>query len=61
MDLSKLKYETQEDFIKMYQFFQDAKRLVIRKSMMQKLSVEDAKEEFKWYLDILKEGLLKEE
>lgn len=61
MDLSKVKYKEEDDLIKMYQFIQDTKRVVIRKSMIDNLTPEEAKEEFKWYIDILKNGLLKED
>lgn len=60
MDLSNIKYDTEEELQKMYMFIQDAKSVVIRKSIMNKKTPEEAKEEFKWYLDILKHGLLKE-
>lgn len=61
MDLSNIKYTNEEDLQKMYQFIQDAKSVVIRKSMIDNKTPEEAKEEFKWYLDILKHGLLKED
>jgi AcrR family transcriptional regulator len=60
MDLSSLRYKTQEELIKMYKFIQDTKRIVIRKSMLEHATVEEAKEEFKWYLKILKHGIIKE-
>lgn len=61
MDLSEIRFETEEELQKMYMFIQDAKSIVIRKSMIDKKTPEQAKEEFKWYLDILKHGLLKED
>ncbi len=61
LDLSRIKYENRDDLIKMYHFIQDTKRVTIGKSLMDKLTPEEAKEEFKWYIDILKNGLLKEE
>ncbi len=60
MDLTNIKYKEEADLIKMYQFIQDTKRVVIRKSMIDNLTPEQAKEEFKWYVDILKNGLLEE-
>ena len=59
--LSKIKYDTREDQIKMYQMIQDLKIAVIKKTLVNHLSKEQAFAEFEWYLDILKNGLLKEE
>ena len=61
LDLSNIKYESKDDLIKMYHFIQDTKRVAIGKSLMEKLTPEQAKEQFVWYMDILKNGLLKEE
>jgi AcrR family transcriptional regulator len=61
MDLSKIRFKEQEDLIKMYQMIQDIKRNVIRKSMIDNMSKEEAIVELKWYLDILKNGLCLEE
>ena len=61
LDLSNIKYESRDDLIKMYHFIQDTKRVAIGKSLMGKLTPEEAKEEFIWFMDILKHGLLKEE
>lgn len=60
-DLSQIKLTDEEDLIKMYQMIQDVKRNVIRKSLIDRLSKEDAKKEIYFYIDILKNGLLKEE
>ena len=51
----------EEELIKMYQMIQDVKRNVIRKSLIDNLSKEEAKKEIYFYIDILKHGLLKEE
>lgn len=61
LDLSNIKYEKREDHIKMYQMIQDLKISVIKKTMLNNFSKEEAFTEFLWYLDILKNGLLKEE
>lgn len=61
LDLTKIKYQSRDELIKMYQFIQDTKRVAIGKSLVDKLSPEEAKREFIWYMDILKNGLLKEE
>jgi len=60
-DLSKVKLTNEEELIKMYQMIQDVKRNVIRKSLIDNLSKEEAKKEIYFYIDILKHGLLKEE
>ena len=60
-DLSNIKLHRTEDLIKMYQMISDVKRNVIRKSLIDKLTKQEAKEEIYFYIDILKKGLLKEE
>jgi AcrR family transcriptional regulator len=60
-DLTKVKLIHEDDLIKMYQMIQDVKRNVIRKSLIDNLSKEEAKKEIYFYIDILKHGLLKEE
>lgn len=61
MDLSKIRFTKEEDLIKMYQMIQDVKRNVIRKSLIDNLSKDVAMKEIGWYIDILKQGLLKED
>lgn len=61
LDLSNIKLTTREEHIKMYQMIQELKISVINKTMMKNLSKEEAFSDFEWYLDILKNGLLKEE
>jgi AcrR family transcriptional regulator len=60
LDLSNIKFTEKSDLIKMYQMIQDVKRNVIRKSLIDNLSKEQAQEEMSFYLDILKNGLIKE-
>jgi len=60
-DLSNIRFTSQEELIKMYQMIQDVKRNVIHKSLMDKLSKEEAKKEIYFYIDILRNGLMKEE
>ena len=60
LDLSKIRVQTEKEQIKMYYMIQEMKRNVIGKSMFDKLSKEEAKQEFKWYIDILKHGLLED-
>lgn len=59
-DLSRLRINKEEEYIRMYYLLQETKRNVIGKSMFEKVTKEEAKERFKWYLDILKHGLLEE-
>jgi len=61
MDLSKLRVTTKEDKIRMYEFMQNIKRMVIQKALMKNLSSQETKDLLKWHLKILKHGLLKEE
>ncbi|MBN2604355.1 MAG: TetR family transcriptional regulator [Bacilli bacterium] len=61
MDLSNVRFSKEEDLVKMYQMIQDLKRNVIQKTIIDKLSKEQAIVEFQWYLDVLKNGLIKEE
>jgi len=60
LDLSNIKYTSHEEHIKMYQMIQDLKISTIKKTLVNHLSKEEAFAEFEWYLDILKNGLLKE-
>ncbi|KFZ27341.1 MAG: hypothetical protein KQ78_00391 [Candidatus Izimaplasma bacterium HR2] len=61
LDLSNIKYTKREDHVKMYQMIQDLKISTIKKTLVNNLTKEEAFTEFEWYLDILKNGLLKEE
>jgi AcrR family transcriptional regulator len=61
MDLSKIRLKKEEDLIKMYQMIQYLKRTVIQKSIVDNLEKEEAYSEFRWYIDIIKNGLLVEE
>ena len=45
----------------MYQMIQDVKRNVVRKSLINELTKEEAKNEIYFYIDILKHGLVKGE
>ena len=60
MDLSNIKFTEKEDLLKMYTMLQDVKRVVIRKSLIDRLTKEEAIKEIRWYIDILRNGLLKE-
>lgn len=61
MDLSKIKFTNKNDLIKMYQMIQDIKRNVIRKSLIENKTKAEAMKEIKWYIDVLRTGLLKED
>ena len=61
MDLSGIRFTEEKDLIKMYRMIQELKRSVIHKSIVQNSSKEVVFEEFRWFLDIIKNGLMKEE
>ncbi len=61
MNLTDIRFKKEEDLIKMYQMMQDLKRSVIHKSIAENLTKEQAFEEFAWYIDIMKNGLIEEE
>ncbi len=61
MDLSNIRYTEENDLIKMYKMIQELKRFVIHKSVLDKLSIEEASKEFGWYVNTIKHGILKEE
>jgi len=60
MDLSLIRLKDEKDLIKIYKMIQELKRIVIRKSIFDKLDKEEAEKLFGWYMDILKNGLKKE-
>lgn len=60
MDLSNIKFTEKKDLLRMYHMIQDVKRNLIRKSLIDKLTKEQAKSEFYWYINVLKTGLQKE-
>jgi len=61
MDLSGIRFTEEKDLIKMYRMIQELKRSVIHKSIVHNSSKEVVFEEFRWFLDIIKNGLMKEE
>lgn len=61
MDLSNIRFTKEEDLVKMYQMIQDLKRNVIQKTLLDKLTKEQAISEFEWYLEVIRNGLIKEE
>ena len=58
MDLSNIRFSNTEDKIRLYELLQNIKNMVIHKSLMNKLSKDEAKEHLNWLLDILQNGLL---
>ena len=60
MDLSNIRLTEEDDLIKMYRMIQELKRDVIHRAVVDNLTKEEASEEFRWYLDIFKNGLVKE-
>lgn len=60
MDLSNIRFKNEDDLIKMYRMIQELKRNVIHRAVAENLSKEQASKEFGWFLDIVKNGLVKE-
>ncbi len=58
MDLTKIKLRKIDDQLRMYYMIQSLKRQAISKSMFEKKTFEEAKQDFIWHLDLLKYGLL---
>ena len=61
LNLSNIKFTERVDHVKMYQMIQDLKISVIKKTLENNLTKEEAFYDFEWYLEIFKNGLLKEE
>jgi AcrR family transcriptional regulator len=61
LDMSSIRFTKEDDLIRMYQMIQDVKRNVIQKSLLDNLTKEEAIQEVIWYMDVLKNGLLKGE
>lgn len=61
MDLSNIRFTEEDDLIKMYRMIQEIKRTVIHRSVIQNTRKEEVFEEFRWFLDIIKNGLVKGE
>ncbi len=60
MDLSNIRFKNEDDLIKMYRMIQELKRSVIQRAVIEDLTKEDASKEFSFFLDIIKNGLIKE-
>lgn len=58
MDLSNLRIHDEDDLVQLYEFLQNIKRIVIRKSLITHSNKEEALALLRWHLDILKNGLL---
>ncbi len=58
MDLSKIKLKEADELIKMYRMIQELKRNIIHRAVVEDLTKEEASKEFRWYLDIVKNGLV---
>ena len=61
MDLSNIRFNNDNDLIKMYRMIQELKRNVIHRTVIEDLTKEQASKEFKWFLDVVKNGLIKED
>jgi AcrR family transcriptional regulator len=60
LDLSNIRIKKHKELIKIYHLLQDLKRNVIQRSMFEKISKEEAVEELKWQLDLVKHGILED-
>ncbi|MCK5761905.1 MAG: TetR family transcriptional regulator [Candidatus Izimaplasma sp.] len=58
MDLSNIRLKEEDDLIKMYRMIQELKRNVIHQAIVENLTKEEASKNFKWFLDIIKNGLM---
>lgn len=58
MDLSNIRLKEEDDLIKMYRMIQELKRNVIHHAIVENLNKEEASKNFKWFLDIIKNGLM---
>ena len=61
MDLTKIRFKEEEDLIKMYRMIQELKRSVIQRAVVENSSKEMASNEFSFFLDIIRNGLIKED
>ena len=61
LDLSNIKYTDRKDLVKMYQMIQELKISVLHRTLVRNHSKEETFADFEFYLDIMKNGLLKEE
>ncbi|MCK5761660.1 MAG: TetR family transcriptional regulator [Candidatus Izimaplasma sp.] len=57
MDLSNIRLKEEGDLIKMYRMIQELKQNVIHRAIVEHMTKEEASEDFRWLLDILKNGL----
>jgi len=58
MDLSSIRLKNDVDLVKMYRMIQELKRTIIHRAVVEDLTKEEASKEFKWYLDIVKNGVM---
>lgn len=61
MDLSSIRVKNDQDLVRLYEFLQHLKRLVIQGAFMRNQTFAQAKETLEWHLDLLKHGILKED
>lgn len=61
INLENIKYSSEMDLLRIFQLVQEQRRNLIHKLMMKNISKEEALENYKWYIDILRYGLHKED
>jgi AcrR family transcriptional regulator len=61
MNLTNIRISSQKELIRLYEFLQHIKRMVIQGAFMRNQTFAEAKEVLEWHLDILENGILKED
>ncbi|WP_168169685.1 TetR/AcrR family transcriptional regulator [Candidatus Izimaplasma bacterium ZiA1] len=60
VNLKNIKYDNEDDLVKTFDLIQSLKKRVFMNSTWNNLTKEEALEEFKWFIDLIKNGILKE-
>lgn len=58
MDTSNIIHKDEDELVRIYYLMQNLKRGVVHKSLIDKLTKKEAKDEFSWQIKILKNGIL---
>jgi len=59
-NLTNIKYDNEDDLVKTFDLIQGLKKRVFMNSTWNNLTKEEALAEFKWFIDLIKNGILKE-
>lgn len=60
VNLENIKYSTDDELVKTFDLIQSLKKRVFMNSTWNNLTKEEALDEFKWFIDLIKNGILKE-